>query len=65
MIRCTISNDKSDKFDNQLYSPSQTVDVGDARQIIDVVHVIEGIECIHAGIVHIHAGVYVHAADII
>lgn len=48
-----------------MYSPGQTVDIGDAAQVIDVVHVVEGIECIHAGIVHVHAGVDIHAADVI
>lgn len=48
-----------------MYSPGQTIDVGDASQIIDVVHVVEGIECIHSGIVHIHAGVDIHPADVI
>lgn len=48
-----------------LYSPSQAIDICDARQIVDIVHIVEGIQCIHSGIIHIHAGVYVHATDII
>lgn len=48
-----------------MHSPRQAIDICYAGQIVNVIHIIESVQCIHTGIVHIHAAIDVHASDII